>query len=72
MLYSARIFARWSIRVTAQDKYQIESLLPPMPELRTRLPSEETVDAFMKQTFGYDPAVSWKWLDIRPTEAQGI
>jgi protein-disulfide isomerase len=30
------------------------------------LPSEETVNAFMQQMFGYDPSVSWKIADIKP------
>ena len=45
---------------------------PPVPTFSTRLPSEETVNAFMKQMFGYDPSVSWKIVAIRPTEAQGL
>ena len=40
---------------------------PPVPTFSTRLPSEETVNAFMKQMFGYDPSVSWKIVAIRPT-----
>jgi protein-disulfide isomerase len=44
----------------------------PAPTFSTRLPSEETVNAFMKQMFGYDPSVSWKVVSIRPAEAQGI
>jgi protein-disulfide isomerase len=44
----------------------------PVPSFSTRLPSEETVNAFMKQMFGYDPSVSWKVVSIRPAEAQGI
>ncbi len=45
---------------------------PLIPTFSTRLPSEETVNAFMKQMFGYDPSVSWKVVAIRPTEAQGM
>jgi protein-disulfide isomerase len=45
---------------------------PPVPSFSTRLPSEETVNAFMKQMFGYDPAVSWKIATIRPSEAEGL
>src|ERR1700693_3930148 len=45
---------------------------PPVPTFSTRLPSEEIVNAFMKQMFGYDPSVSWKIVTIRPTEAQGL
>jgi protein-disulfide isomerase len=45
---------------------------PPVPSFSTRLPSEETVNAFMKQMFGYDPSVSWKIAAIRPSEAEGL
>ena len=45
---------------------------PPVPTLSTRLPSDETVNAFMKQMFGYDPAVSWKIAAIRPSQAEGL
>jgi len=45
---------------------------PPVPTFSTRLPSEETVNAFMKQMFGYDPAVSWKIAAIRPSQAEGL
>jgi protein-disulfide isomerase len=46
--------------------------LPPVPGFSTRLPSEETVNSFMKQMFGYDPSVSWKIVTIRPSEAEGL
>jgi protein-disulfide isomerase len=46
--------------------------LPPAPTFSTRLPSEETVNAFLKQMFGYDPAVSWKIAAIRPAPAEGL
>ncbi|MBZ5571145.1 MAG: thioredoxin domain-containing protein [Acidobacteriia bacterium] len=36
------------------------------------LPSEETVNAFLRQTFGYDASLSWKIADIRPSEAEGL
>jgi protein-disulfide isomerase len=36
------------------------------------LPSEETVDAFMKQWLGYDPTLTWKVADIRPSKAAGL
>ena len=38
----------------------------------TKLPSEETVNSFMQQTFGYDSTLSWKVLEIKPSEAQGL
>lgn len=36
------------------------------------LPSKETVDAFMKQMFGFDPGVSWTIAYIKPAPAQGL
>ncbi|MGH9512687.1 MAG: thioredoxin domain-containing protein [Terriglobales bacterium] len=37
-----------------------------------RLPSEETVNAFLHETFGYNPDLSWKVSDIKPSEAEGL
>ncbi len=39
---------------------------------KTELPSEETVNSFLYQTFGYDPTITWKISDIRPSEAAGV
>src|ERR1700720_1129109 len=36
------------------------------------LPSEETVNAFLKQMFGYDSSLSWKVVSIKPAEAEGL
>jgi protein-disulfide isomerase len=36
------------------------------------LPSKETVDAFMRQMFGYDPSVSWEVVAIKPSPLAGI
>jgi protein-disulfide isomerase len=38
----------------------------------TKLPSEETVNGFMRQMFGYDPSVSWKVNDVQPSEVAGM
>jgi protein-disulfide isomerase len=45
-----------------------------VPKLETRpnLPSEETVNSFLKEMFGYDSQLSWKIADIRPSEAEGL
>ena len=43
-----------------------------VPTFSARLPSEETVNSFLQQTFGYDPGMSWKVLEIRPAEAEGL
>jgi protein-disulfide isomerase len=41
-------------------------------EKAANLPSEETVNAFLKQTFGYDPTVTWKITAIKPSIAEGL
>jgi protein-disulfide isomerase len=42
------------------------------PEAKTSLPSTAEVDAYMKRSFGYDPAVTWQILDVRASSAPGI
>jgi protein-disulfide isomerase len=37
-----------------------------------KLPSEETVDSFMQQTFGYDSTITWKVASIKPSVAEGL
>jgi protein-disulfide isomerase len=36
------------------------------------LPSEDTVNAFLRATFGFDPSLSWKIVNIKPSEAEGL
>jgi protein-disulfide isomerase len=36
------------------------------------LPSEDVVNAFMQQTLGYDPAISFKITGIKPAAAEGL
>ncbi|MGA8493449.1 MAG: thioredoxin domain-containing protein [Terriglobales bacterium] len=36
------------------------------------MPSEETVNSFLQQMFGYDSSLSWKILNIQPSEAEGL
>jgi protein-disulfide isomerase len=38
----------------------------------TVLPTEDTVNSFLFQMFGYDPAISWKVAEIRPSEIAGL
>ena len=42
------------------------------PAAAPALPSEEVVNAFMQQTLGYDPAISWKVTSIKPAAAEGL
>ena len=36
------------------------------------VPSEETVNGFMRQTFGYEPQLTWKIVSIKPSPAEGL
>lgn len=36
------------------------------------LPTEEMVNSFMQQTFGYDSSVTWKIASIKPSTAPGL
>ena len=42
------------------------------PTAKTNLPSEETVNSFMQQMFGYEPSMTWKVGDIKPSKAEGL
>jgi protein-disulfide isomerase len=36
------------------------------------LPSEATVDSYLKHMFGWNPDLTWKVADIKPSEAAGV
>src|SRR5712692_7132078 len=38
----------------------------------SNLPSEETINAFMQQMVGYNPGVTWRIAEIRPTPVAGL
>lgn len=48
------------------------SISAPAAASSDAMPSEEAVDAFMKQMVGYNPGVSWKVAEIRPTAVAGL
>jgi protein-disulfide isomerase len=42
------------------------------PSVSMNLPSEETVDSFLHEWFGYDPSLSFKVVSIKPSEIEGL
>ena len=36
------------------------------------LPSEDDVNGFLEQTFGYDPQLTWKIVSVKPSQAEGL
>jgi len=45
---------------------------PEKTETSAGLPSEETVNSFLQQMFGYDSSISWKINAIKPSAAHGL
>ena len=48
------------------------SAVSPLAERTTALPTEDTVNSFLFQMFGYDPTITWKVNEIRPSEVPGL
>ena len=44
----------------------------PAPTTTTNLPSEDTVNAFLQNMFGYDQSLTWKILEIKPSAVEGL
>jgi len=42
------------------------------PVTTPTIPNPETVNAFMKRMFGYDPAVTWQVLEIKPSTIPNV
>ncbi len=38
----------------------------------TKLPTEQTVDEFMRHMFGYDPSIKWKVAEIKSSEVPNV
>lgn len=61
----------------AQPAHPANSTAKPPPaspaaEVTTVLPTEDTVNSFLFQMFGYDSTVTWKVTEIRPSEVPGL
>jgi len=51
----------------ADNKTESKSATP-----AANLPSEDTVNNFLQQTFGYDSTLTWRILEIKPSEVAGM
>ena len=63
-----------AVFATAQEKKVENSVAGARPSTtaQSTLPTEQTVNGFLQQTFGYDPSVNWKIVAIKPSVAQGL
>lgn len=56
----------------AQSKPAQKSTNSESAVVKANLPSEQTVNAFLQQMFGYDQSLTWKVNDIKPSKAEGL
>jgi protein-disulfide isomerase len=56
----------------AQTKPTLQPRPAATPGVATVLPTEDTVNSFLFQMFGYDATVTWKVMDIHPSEVPGL
>ena len=56
----------------AQAAPKTSSAAKPAATSADHLPSEATVDAFLHQTFGYEPDLTWKIASIKPSPIAGV
>lgn len=72
-MYRVLIFCFvFAIASVAQAQEKPAAHIANSPANNVKLPSEETVNAFLHETFGYNPALSWKVSDIKPAQAEGL
>jgi protein-disulfide isomerase len=45
---------------------------PAASPAKSGLPTEDTVNSFLFQMLGYEPTLTWKVVEIRPSEAEGL
>lgn len=74
MQYAPKLFCvlLFITMVSAQEKPATGSAKSSSSKAAASLPSEEVVNAFMRQMFGYDPSLTWKITSIKPSEAEGL
>lgn len=68
----ACLFLFLAVLAAAQQKPAPKAASAAKPVAAPTLPSEEVVNAFMRQTLGYDSAISWKIISIKPAAASGL
>src|SRR5260370_16781376 len=56
----------------SKTKSTVPARQEPSAALATNLPSEDAVTAFLHETFGYDPQVTWKIASIHPSKPQTL
>lgn len=72
-LFFSVLLTALTLTAVAQEKPPTQHAAPSKPAATAaNLPSEETVNSFMQQMFGYQPELSWKIASIKPAAAEGL
>ncbi len=58
--------------LSAQTTPTLQKRPAAKPAASETLPSEDTVNSFLFQMFGYDATITWKVIDIHPSEVPGL
>jgi len=61
-----------SVVAQSSSSQSAKSQAAPALTNREGLPSEDTVNSFLFQMLGYDPSITWKINEIRPSELPGL
>ena len=70
----ATVCLTFSLLTIAQQKpaAKTKSSNQPGTHATANLPSEDDVNGFLEQTFGYDPQLTWKIVSVKPSQAEGL
>jgi protein-disulfide isomerase len=68
----SEVFGAFLYSQTPTLKTRPPASTPSASACTTVLPTEDTVNSFLFQMFGYDPTYTWKVVDIRPSEVAGL
>lgn len=66
------LFSLTCLLAGAQAAPKASPAAKPAASAADHLPSEATVDGFLRQTFGYEPDLTWKIASIKPSSIAGL
>ena len=63
-----------TVLAVAQQKHTAptHATTPKSSDASANLPSEDEINGFLHETFGYNPQLTWKIVDVKPAEAKGL
>ncbi len=63
-----------TVLALAQQKHTAptHATTPKSADVPANLPSEDEINGFLHETFGYNPQLTWKIVGVKPAEAKGL